>query len=40
MREIFKEEFLNLKKILIDFNAKSQHLSGQSADRKFAFQMK
>jgi len=35
-RRIFKFD----KKILIDFNAKSQHLSGQSADRKFAFQMK
>ncbi len=36
-----QKRFFNLKKkILIDFNAKSHHLDGKSADTKFAFQMK
>ena len=39
-RELQRRIFLNKKKILIDFNAKSKHLDGKSADEKFAFQMK
>ncbi len=36
-----QKRFFDLKiKILIDFNAKSQHLDGKSADERFAFQMK
>ena len=39
-RDFQRRIFLTGKKILIDFNAKSQHLVGKSADTKFAFQMK
>ena len=39
-RELQRRIYLINKKILIDFNAKSQHLDGKSADNKFAFQMK
>lgn len=39
-RDFQRRIFLTGKKILIDFNAKSQHLVGKSADAKFAFQMK
>ena len=39
-RDFQRRIFLTGKKILIDFNAKSQHLVGKSADIKFAFQMK
>ena len=39
-RELQRRIYLFKKQILIDFNAKSQHLDGKSADEKFAFQMK
>ena len=39
-RELQRRIFLSKKRILIDFNAKSHHLDGKSADEKFAFQMK
>lgn len=39
-RDFQRRIFLNKKKILIDFNAKSQHLEGKSADAKYSFQMK
>ena len=39
-RELQRRIYLSKKKILIDFNAKSHHLDGKSADEKFAFEMK
>ena len=39
-REFQKRMFDKKKKILIDFNAKSHHLLGKSADQKYAFEMK
>ena len=39
-RDLQRRMYLSKKKILIDFNAKSQHLEGKSADPKLAFQMK
>ena len=39
-RELQRRIYFSKKKILIDFNAKSQHLDGKSADERFAFQMK
>lgn len=39
-RELQRRIFLNNKKVLINFNAKSQHLDGKSADEEFSFQMK
>ena len=39
-RDFQRRIFLNKKKILIDFNAKSQHLEGKSDDAKYSFQMK
>jgi len=39
-RELQRRIYLSRKKILIDFNAKSQHLDGKSADEKFSYQMK
>lgn len=39
-RDFQKRMFDKNKKILIDFNAKSHHLLGKSADEKYAFEMK
>ena len=39
-RDFQKRMHNNKKKIIIDFNAKSYHLEGKSADEKFSFQMK
>ena len=39
-REFQKRMFDKKKKILIDFNAKSHHLLGKSADQKYAYEMK
>ena len=39
-RELQRRIYLSNKKILINFNAKSHHLDGKSADKKFAFEMK
>ena len=39
-RDLQRRIYLDKKKILINFNAKSQHLEGKSADQKFSFQMK
>jgi len=39
-RDFQKRIFNEKKKIMIDFNAKSQHLEGKSANEKYAFEMK
>ena len=39
-RDLQRRMYKNNNKILIDFEAKSHHLDGKSADEKFAFQMK
>tara|TARA_B100000579_G_scaffold281492_1_gene233028 strand:- start:785 stop:1681 length:897 start_codon:yes stop_codon:yes gene_type:complete len=39
-RDFQKRIFKAKKKIMIDFDAKSQHLEGQSANEKYAFEMK
>jgi len=39
-RDFQKRIFSINKKIMIDFDAKSQHLEGKSANEKYAFQMK
>ena len=39
-RDFQRRMYKNKKKILIDFNAKSHHLLGKSADQKYAFEMK
>lgn len=39
-RDLQRRIYLLKKRLIINFNAKTQHLDGKSADQKFAFQMK
>ena len=39
-RDLQRRIYLSKKKIIINFNVKSYHLDGKSADEKFAFEMK